>query len=226
MQVSTSFPDSAYSSGNLPSVTTLQADISALETAQNETDANAIREDGTHTFSANQSMGGYKLTNLGTPSSDTDGATLGIVNTIMQALHPVGSLYFNASDSTNPATLLGFGTWVAFGAGRMIVGYDGSDADFNAGEKTGGAKTKNIAHTHDMTHTHTHSHTHTVFLPGSARRGSDNANVVDHNQTVTSSDANNTTTSGASTSNTGSGGSATQDVMNPFITVFIHKRVS
>jgi hypothetical protein len=225
MQVSTSFPDSTYSSSNLPSVTTLQADISALETAHNETDSKAIREDGTNSFGANQSMGGHKLTNVGTPSADTDGATLGIVNTIMQALHPVGSLYFNASDSTNPATLLGFGTWVAFGAGRMMVGYDPSDADFNAGEKTGGAKTKNIAHTHDMAHTHTHSHTHTVTVIGSYRRG-DGDPLCAQPGTITTSDANNTTTSGASTSNTGSGGSATQDVMNPFITVFSWKRTA
>lgn len=31
----------------------------------------------------------------------------------LQQVYPVGSLYFNASVPTNPATLLGFGTWVA-----------------------------------------------------------------------------------------------------------------
>lgn len=39
-----------------------------------------------------------------------------------QSQYPVGSLYFNATDMTNPATLLGFGTWEAFGAGRVPVG--------------------------------------------------------------------------------------------------------
>ena len=33
-----------------------------------------------------------------------------------EAVYPVGSIYINASDATNPATLLGFGTWAAFGA--------------------------------------------------------------------------------------------------------------
>ena len=37
--------------------------------------------------------------------------------------------------------MLGYGTWSAFGAGRVLVGYNGSDTDFNAAEKTGGAKT-------------------------------------------------------------------------------------
>ena len=58
----------------------------------------------------------------------------------MQIVYPVGSIYMNASDGTNPATLLGFGTWVAFGPGRALAGFNGNDADFNASEKTGGSK--------------------------------------------------------------------------------------
>lgn len=37
-------------------------------------------------------------------------------------LFPVGSIYTNASSATNPATLLGFGTWTAFGAGKIPLG--------------------------------------------------------------------------------------------------------
>ena len=44
-----------------------------------------------------------------------------------EALYPVGSIYINAGVTTNPATLLGFGTWTAFGAGRVMVGLNGSD---------------------------------------------------------------------------------------------------
>ena len=44
--------------------------------------------------------------------------------TTLQAVYPVGSIYINAASSTNPGTLLGFGTWAAFGAGRVIVGLD------------------------------------------------------------------------------------------------------
>lgn len=36
---------------------------------------------------------------------------------------PVGSIFI-ATVATNPATLLGFGTWSAFGAGKVLVGLD------------------------------------------------------------------------------------------------------
>jgi microcystin-dependent protein len=56
-------------------------------------------------------------------------------------VYPVGSLYFNSQNATNPATLLGGGTWAAFGAGRVPVGYDASQGEFNAAEKVSGSKT-------------------------------------------------------------------------------------
>ena len=65
------------------------------------------------------------------------------VTVILQQVYPIGSIYVNASNSTNPATLLGFGTWIAFGGGRVPVGYvDGGDADgdYGAAEGTGGGK--------------------------------------------------------------------------------------
>jgi hypothetical protein len=58
----------------------------------------------------------------------------------LSVLYPVGSVYINAAVSTNPGTLLGFGTWAAFGAGRVLVGLDAGDVDFDTVEETGGAK--------------------------------------------------------------------------------------
>jgi hypothetical protein len=64
------------------------------------------------------------------------------VTEAITAAYPVGSIYMNATNSANPATLLGFGTWVAFGAGRVPVGIDSGDTDFDTAEETGGDKTK------------------------------------------------------------------------------------
>lgn len=62
------------------------------------------------------------------------------VDALIEAMWPVGSVYVSTS-ATNPATTLGFGTWTAFGAGRVLVGLDAGDADFDTVEETGGSKT-------------------------------------------------------------------------------------
>lgn len=63
----------------------------------------------------------------------------------LNLIYPIGSVYINVSDSTNPGTLLGFGTWSALGAGRMIVGYDSGDTNFDTAGETGGANTVTLA---------------------------------------------------------------------------------
>lgn len=63
---------------------------------------------------------------------------------VFKKVYPVGSIYTNAGVSTNPATLFGFGTWAAFGAGKVMVGIDSSDADFDTLEETGGNKGNNL----------------------------------------------------------------------------------
>ena len=87
-------------------------------------------------------------------------------------LHPVGSIYVNATNGTNPSTLLGFGTWTAFGAGRVPVGFNASDSLFDAAEETGGSKDAIVvAHTHTGTtggHSADHSHSGTTSSAGAA----------------------------------------------------------
>lgn len=68
---------------------------------------------------------------------------------------PVGSVFI-AVVSTNPGTLLGYGTWVAFAAGRVLVGFDAGQVEFDTVEETGGEKTHTLtvaempAHDHDQ----------------------------------------------------------------------------
>jgi hypothetical protein len=58
----------------------------------------------------------------------------------LSSVWPIGSV-FTSTLSTNPAVLLGFGTWSAFGAGRVLVGLDASDPSFDVALETGGSKT-------------------------------------------------------------------------------------
>ena len=57
---------------------------------------------------------------------------------LLLSAYPVGSIYTSTS-SINPGTLFG-GTWIAYGTGRVLVGVDDTDTDFNASGKTGGTK--------------------------------------------------------------------------------------
>ena len=80
----------------------------------------------------------------------------------VSACWPVGSV-FTSVVATNPATLLGFGTWAAFGAGRMLVGLNANDTDFDTVKETGGAKTVTLTAAQSGLPQHTHvqnAHTH------------------------------------------------------------------
>jgi hypothetical protein len=80
-----------------------------------------------------------------------------VAQSFLDTIYPVGSVYINASDGTNPGTLLGFGTWTAFGAGRVPVGIDSSgspDTDFDTAEETGGAKTHTLSIAEMPAHDH------------------------------------------------------------------------
>lgn len=75
---------------------------------------------------------------------------------------PVGAVFI-AVVSTNPGTLLGYGTWSAFGAGRVLVGLDSGDVDFDTAEETGGSKTVTLTAAESGLPQHTHiqnAHSH------------------------------------------------------------------
>lgn len=73
---------------------------------------------------------------------------------IGKVIYPVGSVYINANVSTNPATLLGFGTWTAWGVGKAIVGIDAGQTEFDTAEETGGSKTHTLTTAQLATHNH------------------------------------------------------------------------
>jgi hypothetical protein len=140
-------------------------------------------------------------------------------------LYPVGSLYYNSSVTTNPATLLGFGTWAAFGAGRVPVGYNASNALFDALEETGGsADAITVSHTHTATSAdsgHTHEQDGNIGGAFAYAAGGGNPGVGTPSQTNV-----NVSTSTASITTTidSAGSSGTNANYQPYITVAIWKR--
>lgn len=49
------------------------------------------------------------------------------LNDLMRSIYPIGSIYINANNPNNPADYMGFGTWVRYGQGRVIAGWNGVD---------------------------------------------------------------------------------------------------
>ena len=72
---------------------------------------------------------------------------------LMELVFPVGSTYIT-QDDTNPSTILGFGTWER-SKGKVFVGLDEEDADFNTIGKTGGEKTHTLTIEEMPKHNHT-----------------------------------------------------------------------
>jgi hypothetical protein len=169
---------------------------------------------------------------IGTPAAPTASvgtnttqlATAALVFAAMQALYPVGSIYSNASVSTNPATLFGFGTWTAI-TGKTVIGLDSGDATFNTAGATGGAKDAVIvSHTHTATDSgHTHNFTGgnltasgTIFQATSASLGTNT------NATATGSIA--SSTANITVASTGS--SATNANLPPYVVAYVWKRTA
>jgi hypothetical protein len=144
---------------------------------------------------------------------------------VLQLLHPVGSVYINATDSTNPGTLFGFGTWVAFGAGRVPVGFDAADPLFDTAEETGGSKDAIVV-------SHTHTATSVVTDPGHGHNnggvffGAGGGGAVSSGSNTNSATSTATTGITVATTNSTTGSSGTNANLQPYITVYMFKRTA
>ena len=135
-----------------------------------------------------------------------------LVQQIMLSVYPVGAIYMSVS-ATDPGELFG-GTWTRWGAGRVPVSVNASDANFSTVEKTGGAAA--VALTTGQLPAHNHSYT------------DDTAN-----RTITVTPASGTTgelavstmkTTSKTTGNRGSG--EAHNNLQPYITCYMWKRTA
>jgi hypothetical protein len=171
-------------------------------------------------------------------TNTTQFATTAFVTAALQAVYPVGSIYINATSASNPNTLLGFGTWTAFGAGRVMVGLDAGDALFDTAEETGGSKDAiTVSHSHTATVTdpqHSHS-VHSSTWSGSVTDGLSSADsIAGRNLTATAYYANGNSSTpfieaastGVTVANSTTGSSGTNANVQPFIVVRMWKRTA
>jgi hypothetical protein len=163
-------------------------------------------------------------------TNTTQIATTAFVTTGLQAAYPVGSIYMSTV-ATNPNTLFGFGTWVTFGTGRMLISQDGST--YTAGSTGGSATTTLItanlpSHSHSATSTvsdggHSHQAGYTNGSGGSGGSGVPLSNFGDTGSTLFNTQSVGTgITVGTTIGNTGSGTAAT--TISPYIAVYMWNR--
>lgn len=145
---------------------------------------------------------------------------------LLDRFHPVGSYYFNESDSRNPSEFMG-GTWTAV-EGRMFIGVDSNPASrFNSVGSTGGEVTVGLsvgnlpAHTHGVSQT-AHDHGYDENNPetngGTAgyTTGNDDARRVSRRTSFES----------ANISIDSTGSNVQHENMPPYIVGYMWKRVS
>ncbi|NBS69566.1 hypothetical protein EBT31_11740 [bacterium] len=164
-------------------------------------------------------------------TNTTQIATTAFVTAGLQAAYPVGSIYVSTV-STNPNTLFGFGTWVAYGQGRMLISADGTyTAGTTGGSATTTLSTANLpSHTHSATTTSTDSgHTHgsaigSGFISnGGGESLAGGPNLPFGRPSATASSTANIT----STTTIGSTGSGTAvTTISPYIAVYMWNRTA
>jgi hypothetical protein len=178
-------------------------EFSAVQTAVNsKADLNGS---ATESFSA---------TTAGSGTNTTQVATTAFVKTALALVYPIGAIFTTVTayaDSAAVVTAIGGTTWTAFGAGKVLIGVDSSDTDFDTVEETGGSKTSS-------------GHTHTTVVPASGWSSADGSGAYHHTAArvnIQNSDLQRITSDRTLTSS-----SSSSSIVQPYITVYMWKRTA
>jgi len=189
-----------------------------------------LNGDATEDFASNNATIAGTLAVTGVPTiptatqgtNTTQAASTAFVTTAVAALdaaainaivYPVGSIYTNMAVATNPATLLGMGTWVAYAEGRVLVGKSGSGT-FDALDESLGAETS----AHTLTVNEMPSHTHLGYNSQGTFNSQYGIGKVQYKATSESTDT--------PLSSTGGGAAHSHSTLQPSVTVYMWKRTA
>ncbi len=194
-------------SGNL-----FDTEFTAVQTAVNS--KAELAGSSTQAFNATTAASTTNTTQVATTAFVTSAVgniTAGFINNLV---YPVGAIFTTVNayaDAAAVATTMGVGTWEVFGSGKVLVGVDATQTEFDTVEETGGAKT------HTLTTAEMPVHSHTV-------KYSDVPDVELIGGTTTTISEVDEGASTRSTSDTGSGDA--HNNLQPYITVYFWKRTA
>jgi len=178
---------------------------------------------------------------IGSTTLNTTSQTLkGSINELISRFTPaVGEIEINVT-GTNPGTKYPGTTWVSWGSGKVPVGVDSAQTEFNTVEKTGGEKTHALTSGENGAHTHTGgNHYHGV---GAGSYYANAVGAVPINETVGAISGSgwrmpqvpepgtwtgsNKTGLGGVVATTSSGSGTAHNNMQPYITCYMWKRTA
>lgn len=136
-------------------------------------------------------------------------ANLAAMATLLDKIYPVG-IVVTLGVSTNPNTLFGVGTWSAI-AGRVIVGIDAGQTEFDTLNETGGEKTHLLTSAESGLPAHNHALS--------------NYNDGTSGNVAKSASANNPT-GGVTGTNTAADAASAHNNLQPYIVKYVWERVS
>jgi microcystin-dependent protein len=131
---------------------------------------------------------------------------------------------FIAANSVDPNTAIG-GTWEVFGEGRVLIGQNAGDADFDTLGETGGAKTHTLIESEIPSHTHVQdSHQHGTTTDGGSvvNNGAGTAFATANASGATG----NLAVAAATATNQNTGGDGAHNNMPPYIVVKFWNRTA
>ena len=159
--------------------------------------------------------GGLEVTSAGQLQiKDSDVDLVKFSTALKDSIHPVGIILETTQESTASAfqTKIGFGTWEAYGSGKVTVGIDSGDSNFDTVQETGGAKT------HTLTISEMPTHTHGGIFPAGSSGSFSQGFDVDNPNSGANLDTEKTTTS--------TGGGAAHNNLQPYIVVYRYRRTA
>ena len=185
-------------------------EFSAVRTAVNtKADLNGSASE---TFSATTAASGTNTTQVATTQFVTSAITASA-----PSAYPIGAIFTTVTvyaDSAAVVVVAGGTTWEAFAAGKMLIGLDSSDTDFDTVEETGGAKTHTLTTAEMPAHSHKHA-------------GGEYSGSYDHGTNMIVNNLSSTTGARSTefTTETVGGGTAHNN-LPPYIAVYMWKRTA